>query len=95
MAQVQPLKKRRRREALTSRSQGFFVGRIYDKYGPRWLMLFGTFMHVFGLMMASVSTQYYQIVLSQGICSPIGICCLFTPGACRAPMRRLWTLTRA
>ncbi|RSM08783.1 hypothetical protein CEP52_004515 [Fusarium oligoseptatum] len=58
---------------------GFVVGRIYDKYGPRWLMAFGTFMHVFGLMMASLSTKYYQIVLSQGICSPIGICCLFTP----------------
>ncbi|KAJ4203189.1 hypothetical protein NW767_005300 [Fusarium falciforme] len=58
---------------------GFVVGRIYDKYGPRWLMAFGTFMHVFGLMMASLSTKYYQIILSQGICSPIGICCLFTP----------------
>ncbi|KAJ3531865.1 hypothetical protein NM208_g8690 [Fusarium decemcellulare] len=58
---------------------GFFVGRIYDKYGPRWLLAVGTFFHVFGLMMASLSTKYYQIILSQGICSPIGICCLFTP----------------
>lgn len=58
---------------------GFIVGRIYDRYGPRWLFIFGTFMHVFGLMMASLSTTYYQIILSQGICSPIGICCLFTP----------------
>ena len=68
------------RELPNPRSQGFVVGRIYDKYGPRWLMAFGTFMHVFGLMMASLSTKYYQIILSQGICSPIGICCLFTPG---------------
>lgn len=58
---------------------GFIVGRLYDKYGPHKLILFGTFMHVFGLMMASLSTTYYQILLSQGICSPIGICCLFTP----------------
>jgi MFS family permease len=36
-------------------------------------------MHVFGLMMASLGTEYYQILLAQGICSPIGISCLFTP----------------
>ena len=70
---------------LTYDLKGFIVGRIYDKYGPRWLMAFGTFMHVFGLMMASLSTKYYQIILSQGICSPIGICCLFTPGAYSMP----------
>jgi MFS family permease len=29
--------------------------------------------------MASLSTTYYQLILSQGICSPIGICCLFSP----------------
>jgi len=72
---------RRRFQELTI-SKGFIVGRIYDKFGPRWLLAFGTFMHVFGLMMASLSTKYYQIILSQGICSPIGICCLFTPGGC-------------
>jgi MFS family permease len=30
-------------------------------------------------MMASLGTEYYQILLAQGICSPIGISCLFTP----------------
>lgn len=42
-------------------------------------MAVGAFLHVFGLMMASLSTEYYQIILSQGICSPLGICCIFTP----------------
>lgn len=36
-------------------------------------------MHVFGLMMASISTEYYQFLLSQGVCSAIGACCIFTP----------------
>lgn len=43
------------------------------------MIFVGTFFHVFGLMMASLSTTYYQLILSQGICSPIGICMLFSP----------------
>jgi len=56
---------------------GLWVGRVYDNYGPRWLLLFGTFFHVFGLMMASISTKYYQLILSQGLCSPIGASMIF------------------
>ncbi|KAI9840705.1 MAG: hypothetical protein M1838_003939 [Thelocarpon superellum] len=56
---------------------GPFIGKIYDNYGPRWILLFGSFMHVFGLMMTSLSTEYYQFILSQGICSPIGASCIF------------------
>ena len=58
---------------------GLAVGRLYDRFGPRYLLLFGSFMHVFGLFMLSLSTKYYQLVLSQGVCSPIGITCMFTP----------------
>ncbi|PGH32708.1 hypothetical protein GX50_04490 [[Emmonsia] crescens] len=47
-------------------------GKIFDNYGPRYLLIAGTFFHVFGLMMASISTSYYQILLAQGICSPLG-----------------------
>lgn len=60
-------------------SKGLVVGRLYDIFGPRPLILVGTFFHIFGLMMTSLSTTYYQVILSQGICSPIGICCLFSP----------------
>ncbi|KAL3422000.1 major facilitator superfamily transporter [Phlyctema vagabunda] len=55
------------------------VGKLYDNYGPRWLLLGGTFLHVFGLMMASISTKYYQLLLSQGICSAIGASAMFLP----------------
>ncbi|KAK1239871.1 hypothetical protein MKX08_007313 [Trichoderma sp. CBMAI-0020] len=58
---------------------GPFVGLIYDKYGPRYLIIGGTFLHVFGLMMTSISTQYYQILLSQGVCSAIGVSAIFQP----------------
>jgi MFS family permease len=59
--------------------QGLFVGIIYDRYGTRWLLLVGSFMHVFGIMMSSVSTKYYEILLAQGFCSGIGCAMLFQP----------------
>lgn len=58
---------------------GPFAGFIFDNYGPTKLLIFGSFMHVFGLMMASISKEYYQFLLSQGVCSAIGACCIFTP----------------
>ncbi|PKS12587.1 hypothetical protein jhhlp_000795 [Lomentospora prolificans] len=58
---------------------GPIVGTIYDKFGPRYLILFGSVLHVFGLMMASISTQYYQILLAQGACSGIGVSAIFQP----------------
>lgn len=54
-----------------------FTGRIFDRYGPRSLLLVGSFLHVFGLMMASLSTKYYQFMLSQGLCSAIGVSATF------------------
>ncbi|KAL1896075.1 hypothetical protein Sste5346_004814 [Sporothrix stenoceras] len=58
---------------------GPLVGKAFDSYGPRYLLLAGTFLHVFGLMMASLSSQYYQFILSQGMCSPIGASMIFFP----------------
>ncbi|CAM1503134.1 Fc.00g079100.m01.CDS01 [Cosmosporella sp. VM-42] len=55
------------------------MGRLYDRYGPRHLLMAGTLFHVFGLMMAALSTKYYRILLSQGICSAIGASALFQP----------------
>ncbi|KAL9086237.1 MAG: hypothetical protein Q9159_004302 [Coniocarpon cinnabarinum] len=56
---------------------GIFFGKLFDSHGPRWLLIIGTFFHVFGLMMAALSTKYYQFVLSQGICSSIGASAIF------------------
>jgi MFS family permease len=47
-------------------------GRLYDSYGPRYLLIGGTIVYSFGLMMTSLGTQYYQIFLAQAIVSSIG-----------------------
>jgi MFS family permease len=60
-------------------AQGPIFGKLYDNYGPRWILLGGSFFHVFGLMMTSISTEYYQIILAQGICSPLGASAVFYP----------------
>ncbi|KAG4431064.1 hypothetical protein IFR05_013456 [Cadophora sp. M221] len=56
---------------------GPVFGKVFDNYGPRWLLLGGTFFHVFGLMMTSLSTQYYQFILAQGILSALGASAIF------------------
>lgn len=56
---------------------GPVIGGLFDRYGPRHLLLVGSLMHVFGLMMASISTTYYQFLLSQGVCSAIGVAAVF------------------
>lgn len=55
------------------------AGRLFDNYGPRIPIAIGTFMHVFGLMMTSISHKYYQFMLSQSVCSGIGASLIFTP----------------
>lgn len=58
---------------------GPLIGHLNDRYGPRWLVVGGTFLHVFGLMMASLATRYHEILLAQGVCSAIGVACVFLP----------------
>lgn len=57
-----------------------WVGLWFDNFGPRLLLALGTFLHVFGLMMASISKTYVQFFLSQGVCSAIGASMIFGPG---------------
>ncbi|OBS26132.1 hypothetical protein FPOA_00075 [Fusarium poae] len=56
---------------------GPVVGKMTDEFGPRIPILLGSFLHVFGLMMTSISKEYYQILLSQSFCSAIGCSFLF------------------
>lgn len=53
------------------------MGRLFDNYGPKWLLIGGTAVYIFGLMMTSLSTQYYQIILAQGIVSSVGSSAIF------------------
>jgi predicted MFS family arabinose efflux permease len=58
---------------------GLFVAKIYDDYGHAPLMLAGSFLHVFSLMMTSLAKTYYQILLSQAVCSALGASMVFYP----------------
>lgn len=51
---------------------GAFVGPIYDRGYFRSLLLFGTFMIVFGHMMLSLCTEFWQCLLAQGFVIGIG-----------------------
>ncbi|KAL8643502.1 MAG: hypothetical protein Q9226_008328 [Calogaya cf. arnoldii] len=44
-------------------------GKLYDNHGPRYLLAVGSFLHVFGLMMASLCSEYYQFLLAQAMSS--------------------------
>lgn len=49
-------------------------------------------MHVFGLMMLSLSSKYYQIILSQSICSGLGLSLFFTPSLSAVSCTNFFTL---
>ena len=66
--------------------QGFLLlvfsvitGPIFDMGHLRSLLCAGTFLLTFGLFMTSLSTQYYQVLLAQGVCVGLGGGCLFIP----------------
>ncbi|KAJ5370752.1 Major facilitator superfamily domain general substrate transporter [Penicillium cataractarum] len=58
---------------------GAVVGPIYDKGYLTSLLAAGTFLVVFGLMMTSLATKYYQIFLAHGLVVGLGCSCLFLP----------------
>lgn len=47
-----------------ARLKGPVAGVVFGNYGPRWILLAGSFLHVFGIMMTSLGTEYYQLLLS-------------------------------
>ncbi|KAF7558189.1 hypothetical protein G7Z17_g122 [Cylindrodendrum hubeiense] len=60
-------------------AMGPIIGMLYDRYGPRHLIFAGTILHVFGIMMCSLGSEYYQIMLAQGVCSALGVSAIFQP----------------
>jgi MFS family permease len=56
---------------------GPIFGKCFDNYKPRWLLIGGTFAHVFGLIMVSLSSEYYQFFPAQGCVSAIGASAIF------------------
>jgi predicted MFS family arabinose efflux permease len=60
-------------------ASGLVTGPLFDCGYLRPLLVTGSLLEVFGLMMLSVSTQYYQVFLSQGICVGLGAGIIFVP----------------
>jgi hypothetical protein len=58
---------------------GVIVGPLFDKGYFYQLLVVGSFLTVFGMMMTSLCTEYYQILLAQGLCVGFGSGCLFVP----------------
>jgi MFS family permease len=59
---------------------GVFCGRAFDAGHFYPVAGLGIFLSVFGMMMTSLATKYYQVFLAQGLCLGLGSGCLFTPG---------------
>ncbi|KJR81603.1 MFS monocarboxylate transporter [Sporothrix schenckii 1099-18] len=64
---------------------GFFFGPLFDLGYARSMLVTGTFLLVFGCMMASLATTYYQVLLAQGFCMGIGAGCLYIPAITLVP----------
>lgn len=64
---------------------GVLVGPIFDKGFFHTLNLIGNILVVFGLCMTSLCTEYWQLILAQGIVTGTGFGCLFIPGTALIP----------
>lgn len=64
---------------------GAFIGPIYDRGYLRTLLVTGTFLIVFGHMMLSLCTTYWQCLLAQGFTVGIGGGFLYIPSLAILP----------
>ena len=58
---------------------GIITGPIFEMGYFRVLLFTGCFLIVFGLMMLSLATEYWQIFLAQALCIGLGNGCLYVP----------------
>lgn len=58
---------------------GTFSGRATDYGLFRVTVIAGSFFHLLGIFMTSISTKYWQLVLAQGICGGLGNGFVFCP----------------
>jgi predicted MFS family arabinose efflux permease len=76
-------------------SAGIVTGPLYDRGYYPVLLLFGSLLQVFGMMMLSLATEYYQLFLSQAICVGLGAGIVFTPSVAAAAACLTSPATRA
>ncbi|KAJ5893330.1 hypothetical protein N7495_005021 [Penicillium taxi] len=64
---------------------GVITGPLFDAGYFHALLGFAAFMLPFGLMMTSISTKFWQLILAQGICVGLAAGCLFVPSVALLP----------
>ncbi|RCI09521.1 hypothetical protein L249_3941 [Ophiocordyceps polyrhachis-furcata BCC 54312] len=58
---------------------GVYIGPVFDKYGPRWLVVAGCASTFTGVLLMSFCRELWQFVLSFGLLAGFGTSLLFTP----------------
>ncbi|KAH6956583.1 hypothetical protein HG530_002047 [Fusarium avenaceum] len=58
---------------------GVYIGPVFDKYGPRWLVIAGAVFNVGGMIFMSFATELWHFVVSFGLLCGFGSSLLFTP----------------
>jgi MFS family permease len=56
-----------------------WTGRLTDAGYFKQIIILGTVLQILGLFMTSLSTQYWQLFVAQGVCLGLGNGCLFCP----------------
>ncbi|KAK2781252.1 hypothetical protein FQN53_000658 [Emmonsiellopsis sp. PD_33] len=64
---------------------GAITGPLFDAGYARHMLIFGWLLYSFGLMMASISTKLWQIILSQAFCVGLGCGAVFIPSIAILP----------
>ena len=64
---------------------GVVTGPLYDAGYFRSLLLTGSFLVVFGMMMTSICIEYWQLMLAQAACIGVGCGCIFVPSVAIIP----------
>ena len=65
---------------------GVIIGPLYDAGYCRALLVAGTLLVSTGFMLTSLCTEYWQVLLAQGICIGLGTCCLSIPSIAILPL---------
>jgi len=56
------------------------IGQVFDTYGARFLLIGGTVLVTLSLMLTSIFSQYYQLMICHGVIFGIGSGMLYNPG---------------
>lgn len=65
---------------------GVVIGPLYDAGYCRALIFAGALLEVGGFMLTSISTKYWHVILAQGVCIGLGMCCISIPSIAIVPM---------